>query len=64
MTYAQWTCAARMRAARTMLTKGAAPSTVGRRVGYAKLSSFSRAFRNFHGLSPLQWREREGYRSR
>ncbi|WP_018639626.1 helix-turn-helix domain-containing protein [Parafrankia elaeagni] len=59
MTFARWCYAARMRIARDLLTGGAKPSAVARRVGYAHLPTFSAAFTRFHGLSPRDYRERE-----
>ncbi|BCB88823.1 helix-turn-helix domain-containing protein [Phytohabitans suffuscus] len=59
MSFARWCYAARMRIARDMLTGGAKPSAVSRRVGYAHLPTFSAAFTRFHGLSPRDYQERE-----
>ena len=59
MTFARWRCAARMRIARDLLARGAKPSAVARRVGYAHLSTFSAAFSRFHGVSPREYQERE-----
>ncbi len=57
MTFARWCYAARMRIARDLLTGGAKPRTVARRVGYAHLPTFSAAFSRFHGLSPRDYQE-------
>ncbi|MFC4948652.1 helix-turn-helix domain-containing protein [Pseudonocardia sp. GCM10023141] len=47
-----WEHMARMRAAADMNERGMSPSSVARRVGYAHLSNFSRAFLRFHGVPP------------
>ncbi|WP_430781489.1 helix-turn-helix domain-containing protein [Actinoplanes sp. G11-F43] len=59
MTLTRWRYAARMRIARDLLTGGAKPSAVARRVGYAHLPTFSTAFSRFHGLSPREYQDRE-----
>ncbi|MFK0129961.1 helix-turn-helix domain-containing protein [Streptomyces rubiginosohelvolus] len=59
MTLGRWRYAARMRIARDLLTGGAPPSAVARRIGYAHLPTFSAAFSRFHGLSPREYQERE-----
>lgn len=59
MTFASWRRAARMRIARDLLARGAKPSIVAGRVGYSQVSNFSRAFSQFHGVSPREHRERE-----
>ncbi|MFJ5262110.1 helix-turn-helix domain-containing protein [Streptomyces sp. NPDC088387] len=59
MTFTRWRYAARMRVARDLLTGGAKPSAVARRVGYAHLPTFSTAFTRFHGLSPREYQNRE-----
>ncbi|MZG04745.1 helix-turn-helix domain-containing protein [Streptomyces sp. SID5614] len=59
MTLGRWRYAARMRIARDLLTGGAQPSAVARRIGYAHLPTFSAAFSRFHGLSPREYQERE-----
>lgn len=59
MTFARWRYAARMRIARDLLTGGARPTIVARRVGYAHLPTFSAAFTRFHGLSPREYQQRE-----
>lgn len=63
MTFPRWRYAARMRIARDLLTGGAKPSAVARRVGYAHLSTFSAAFTRFHGISPRDYQENETERS-
>lgn len=60
MTFARWRYAARMRIARDLLSGGAKPSAVSRRVGYAHLSTFSAAFSRFHGWSPREYQESQG----
>ncbi|MFB8385224.1 helix-turn-helix domain-containing protein [Streptomyces rubiginosohelvolus] len=64
MTLGRWRYAARMRIARDLLTGGAPPSAVARRIGYAHLPTFSAAFSRFHGLSPREYQEREAARGR
>lgn len=59
MTFARWRYTARMGVARDLLTEGARPSAVARRVGYAHLPTFTAAFTRFHGLSPRAYQERE-----
>lgn len=59
MTFACWRHAARMRIARDLLVRGMKPSGVARRVGYAHLSNFSRAFSSFHGVSPQDYQARK-----
>ncbi|QFR03225.1 AraC family transcriptional regulator [Streptomyces phaeolivaceus] len=64
MTLGRWRYAARMRIARDLLSGGAPPSAVARRIGYAHLPTFSAAFSRFHGLSPRDYQQRESERSR
>ncbi|MEU6248032.1 AraC family transcriptional regulator [Glycomyces sp. NPDC047010] len=59
MSFTRWRYAARMRIARDLLTGGAKPSAVARRVGYAHLPTFSAAFSRFHGMSPREYRDRQ-----
>ncbi|WP_198667217.1 helix-turn-helix transcriptional regulator [Glycomyces dulcitolivorans] len=59
MSFARWRYAARMRIARDLLTGGAKPSAVARRVGYAHLPTFSAAFSRFHGMSPREYRDHQ-----
>jgi AraC-like DNA-binding protein len=57
MTFARWRYATRMRIARDLLTGGAKPGVVARRLGYAHLSNFSTAFSRFHGMSPREYQD-------
>lgn len=50
--YPQWRALSRMTHARNLLHLGVAPSVVARRVGYAHVPAFSRAFLNAHGIRP------------
>ena len=50
--FGQWRKECRMLAARRMLRSGASVQSVARTVGYENPSSFSRAFRDFHGMRP------------
>lgn len=59
MTFRSWQHAARMQVARDLLGNGAKPSSVVRKVGYTQLSNFSRAFRNFHGLTPREYQAQQ-----
>ncbi|MFF7291766.1 helix-turn-helix domain-containing protein [Microbacterium sp. NPDC008134] len=52
LTFAQWLRVSRMSRARVQLHGGAPASAVSRRLGYAHLPAFSRAFREVHGTSP------------
>jgi len=52
MTFGQWRTNARIRAAITLLAEGAAVGTVARRVGFAKPSAFTEAFRRVTGHVP------------
>jgi len=51
-TLATWRARTRMSWARRLLRDGANASEVARRVGYADVAAFSRAFRRAHGCSP------------
>ncbi|MEU5870763.1 AraC family transcriptional regulator [Glycomyces sp. NPDC047369] len=59
MSFTRWRYAARMRIARDLLTGGAKPGVVARRVGYAHLPTFSAAFTRFHGMSPREYRDHQ-----
>ncbi|CAM3438375.1 AraC family transcriptional regulator [Occultella aeris] len=59
MSFARWRQAARMRLARNLLAGGTRPGAVASRVGYTHASNFSRAFNQFHGLSPREYQEQE-----
>lgn len=52
ITFARWVRISRMSRARAQLHGGEAASAVSRRLGYAHLPAFSRAFREVHGRSP------------
>ncbi|WP_181274004.1 helix-turn-helix domain-containing protein [Brevibacterium oceani] len=54
MTLAQWQHSARMHAARDLLEAGARPTDAARRVGYTRVRSFSRAFRDRYGHPPRE----------
>lgn len=60
MSLARWRRAARMRIARDLIANGAKPSAVAAQIGYAHLTSFSRAFTRYHGQSPREYRARHG----
>lgn len=51
MTFAQWLRTSRMSRARVRVHSGEQPTVVSRRLGYANLPAFSRAFREVHGTS-------------
>nr|WP_240931276.1 AraC family transcriptional regulator [Rhodococcus sp. B10] len=51
-TYPRWRALSRMTHARNQLHLGVAPSVVARRLGYAHMSAFTRAFTTAHGISP------------
>ena len=53
-TFQQWRTECRMAAAVRLLRGGASVTTVTHRVGYDNPSSFARAFRSTHGVSPSQ----------
>ena len=51
-TFARLAKEALMKKARDFLTLGSAPCTVAKKLGYASIQSFSKAFKKEHGLSP------------
>lgn len=55
-TFPVWRAERRMTAARALLDSGDVPSVVARRVGYSRLSGFTRAFTATHGITPSQYR--------
>ncbi|WP_170931262.1 helix-turn-helix domain-containing protein [Aeromicrobium sp. PE09-221] len=55
-TFPVWRAELRMTHARALLASGDAPSTVARRVGYARFSGFTRAFTVAHGITPSHYR--------
>jgi AraC-like DNA-binding protein/quercetin dioxygenase-like cupin family protein len=60
MTFAAWQHRARMEVALELLDSGTRPADVARRVGYLRVRSFSRAFRDLFGLSPREYRAQRG----
>ncbi len=57
--FPRWRSRARMTRARALMWDGHAPSSVARRVGYAHLSAFSKAFSATHGIPPREWLRRD-----
>lgn len=55
LTFGQWRGTSRMHAAARLLRSGATVNSVTHRVGYEDPSSFSRAFRDFHGVPPTAY---------
>lgn len=55
LTFQQWRAHARMRTAARLLRSGASVTSVTHRVGYESATSFARAFRTFHGMSPTEY---------
>jgi AraC-like DNA-binding protein len=61
LTWRQWRDACRMeRAAQLLAGSTASVATIAGRVGFSTHSSFTRAFREFHGTSPTTYREIAG----
>lgn len=58
LTWRQWRQACRMARATHMLVDGnASVTTIAHRVGFDTHSSFTRSFREFHGVSPTEYRD-------
>lgn len=57
--FPRWRARARMSEARALMGGGHAPSAVARRLGYAHLPAFSKAFTAAHGIPPREWFRRE-----
>ena len=58
MTFHHYLTHCRMAKAEELIGKGVPLEEVGKLVGYADHSSFYRAFRNHHGISPREFRQR------
>lgn len=57
--FPRWRAKVRMTEARALLWDGHSPSTAARRLGYAHLPAFSKAFTASHGMPPREWLRRE-----
>ncbi|WP_229051599.1 AraC family transcriptional regulator [Aeromicrobium sp. Leaf350] len=57
--FPRWRATARMTEARALMWDGHPPSVVARRLGYAHVSAFSRAFSTAHGMPPREWLRRD-----
>ena len=59
-TFHQYLTQRRMAAAEELIAKGVPLEEVGKRVGYADHSSFYRAFRQYFGVSPRDFKREQG----
>lgn len=58
MSFARWRHVARIRVSKRLLEIGDKPSNVARRVGYSRLSNYSRDFARYEGVSPRDYQRR------
>jgi len=58
MTFHEYVTSRRMQAARELISRGVPLEQVGKQVGYQDHSTFYRAFRQFFGLAPREFRAR------
>ena len=59
MTFHQFLIQRRMAVSEKLISEGVPLEEVGKRIGYADHSSFYRAFKQYHGVSPREYKQRK-----
>lgn len=59
-TFSQYILKKRMQSAAELLGKGSEIGAAAEKTGYGNVKNFSRAFHNYYGMTPSEWKKRQG----
>ena len=59
-TFSQYLLKKRMQSAAELLGKGSEIGAAAEKTGYGNVKNFSRAFHNYYGMTPSEWKKRQG----